>query len=67
MIVFHFQMTIDKLLALSQVGNGVFAQEMSRINEQAAVIGEMETIEGATFGSSDLGPNAIIISGGIVS
>jgi hypothetical protein len=38
-------MTINKLLALSQVEDGVFAKEMSRINEQAAVVGEMETIE----------------------
>ena len=45
MIVLHFQMTIDKLLSLSQVENGVFAKEMSRINEQATVVGEMETIE----------------------
>ena len=45
MIVLHFQMTIDKLLALSQVEDGVFAKEMSCINEQAAVVGEMETIE----------------------
>ena len=67
MIILHFQMTIDKLLALSQVGNGVFTQEMSCINEQAAVIGEVETIESATFGSRDFSPDAIVISGGIVS
>ena len=67
MIADHLDFTTHKLLSLSPVGNGIFSQIMTGINEQRPLCRIVDAIEGTALRGRDLRTDLILIRGRIIA